>query len=237
MGEVLAAQADIEYLEGQVQDIDVPKASMAPVAQDTMDDTEFDLRLEHIEAESAEDEAAFEAAPPAQEDTGPEDQPPLSSPVQDLSNPALDKPRASAFPATAPDGIQRAELLGRFASRLEATRRNQISAAAAAIRALVHRRQTRRQPKDHGQEGNDRHENTASPWPADATASTPPLIPAARTGRPDFAINPGLGLRPVQAATVTVEAPTRTENRVRLSHRLQEAWDSTQAVGVSSARR
>ncbi|WP_214353453.1 hypothetical protein [Streptomyces sp. CJ_13] len=233
MGEVLAAQADIEYLEGQVQDIAVPETSVAPVAQDTMDDTEFDHRLEHIEAESAEDEAAFEAASPPQEDTRPEDRPPLSSPVQDLSNTALDKSATSTFPATGQDGAQRAELLGRFVSHLEATRRNRTTAAAAGVRAFSHRLQAAPQPAGHGREISDRQENPAAPRPADATASTPPPIPSARTGPPESAGSSAV-IRPrlAQAGAVTAEVPARTENPARLSHRLREAWDSTQAVGV-----
>ncbi|MFF8840260.1 hypothetical protein [Streptomyces sp. NPDC015130] len=104
MGEVLAAQEEIAYLEGQVQDIALPERADAPVAGDSMDDTEFLIRLEHITAEGEQDQAEFGAAPPARQETRPDDGPVPSRPVQDLSNPALDKHETSTVTTTGDDG-------------------------------------------------------------------------------------------------------------------------------------
>ncbi|MDA5283671.1 hypothetical protein [Streptomyces sp. Isolate_45] len=107
MGEVLAAQAELDRLEDDAEDLAVPGAITA-VPQAGMDDVDFDARLEHIEAEGLADEAEIDAALPsqpevlqpedeAQPDDEPDEVPVAPAAVQGLSNTGLDKLLTSTF--------------------------------------------------------------------------------------------------------------------------------------------
>ncbi|MFD3719802.1 hypothetical protein [Streptomyces sp. NPDC058674] len=95
MAEVLAAQSDLDRLGTDAEDLAVP-GGVVPLLRASADDTEFDARLEGIEAEGLKDDAEFDASLPphqgAQPGAGPAGGPGVPDSVQDLSNTGLDKP-------------------------------------------------------------------------------------------------------------------------------------------------
>ncbi|MEI5011851.1 hypothetical protein RB196_35400 [Streptomyces sp. PmtA] len=104
MTEALAAQEEINRMEREAADLIVAQGAVEPVRPREVDDSEFELRLEHITAEGIEDEALLDdriepaSARPAagSHDATPVPEelrlPAVPGPVQPVSNHLLDKP-------------------------------------------------------------------------------------------------------------------------------------------------